>query len=150
MSRYHNFSRVETFSRCIKLYQVTCYSSSKILIAFKFEIHEIDFAHKKTSQRLYEVPKCLKKTIPQQFKHDFKFHDLLMRRFGTNILLVSCAHPNLKAKLTRTETQHGPPISKLMIFSTGRMEEHVHAFLFAMDVPCDVFSLKNYHSEIQF
>lgn len=55
-------------------------------------------------------------TIPQQNEKWLQIPRLVnLRRFGTNILLVSCAHPNLKEKLTRT-AQHGPPDLEVYVF----------------------------------
>ena len=107
------------FFQCIKLYQVTCYSLSQIQLAIKFEYIKLIFAHtKKTSQRLISGTKMPKTTttIPQQNEKWLQIPRLVnLRRFGTNILLVSCAHPNLKEKLTRT-AQHGPPDLEVYVF----------------------------------
>lgn len=101
----------------------------------------MDFCpHKKTSQRLYQVPKCPKQQqYPNRTKNYFKFFDLstcagLGPTFYWYHVLTQIWRKNSQGR-PNTDRQ----ISKFMCFFcffAGRMEEHVHVFYF-----CNGFSM---------
>ena len=111
------------FFQCIKLYQVTCYSLSKILLAIEFEYIKWISPNKKTSQRLWQVPKCPKQ---QQYPTERKMTSnsttcQLVQVWDQHFIGIMCS-PKFEGKLTRTATRTARSRGLFVCFVFSREE----------------------------